>query len=92
MTQPLPRAQPAWSNTCQGITVLDSPVDRPGGRHQIPPECLQSRSSPDLSFAGQDGGDSDPESGSLEFDSEDIDELGFFVDSEMDLTSDDDFE
>lgn len=42
--------------------------------------------------ASQDGRDSDLESGSLEFDSEDIDEQGFFVDSEMELTSDDDFE
>lgn len=49
-------------------------------------------SDTETDVAGQDGGDSDPESGSLEFDSEDIDELGFFVDSEMELTSDDDFE
>ncbi|OBT50678.1 hypothetical protein VE04_08703 [Pseudogymnoascus sp. 24MN13] len=49
-------------------------------------------SDTETDVAGQDGGDSDPESGSSEFDSEGIDELGFFVDSEMELTSDDDFE
>jgi len=53
---------------------------------------LTTLSDTETDVAGQDGGDSDPESGSLEFDSEDIDELGFFVDSEMELTSDDDFE
>ena len=42
--------------------------------------------------AGQECGDTDSESGSLESDSEDVDELGFFEGSEMELTSDDEFE
>jgi hypothetical protein len=49
-------------------------------------------SDTETDVAGQDGGDTDPESGSLEFDSEDIDELGFFVGSEMELNPDDDSE
>ncbi|CZR66481.1 uncharacterized protein PAC_16382 [Phialocephala subalpina] len=40
----------------------------------------------------QDGGDINSESGSLEFDSEDLDELGFFEDSELELDSDDNSE
>lgn len=49
-------------------------------------------SDTETDIAGQDGGDFDPESDSLEFNNEDIDELGFFVGSEMELSSDDDFE